>query len=157
MMRAKLNKEKMKQVIIVLFLMSFLLVSCSVNEHKNTDNDDNLFSKYGRKYNIDPELLWAIAKTESNFNPKAINTNSNGSTDIGLMQINTIHLEELKKFGITKDMLFLPEVSIDVGAYVLSRCIKRYGENWKAINCYNGRISRNNYIYKVINNLQQLQ
>ncbi len=147
----------MKKVIITLFLMAFLLISCSVNEHKDINNDDNLFSKYGKKYNIDPELLWAIAKTESNFNPKAININKNGSTDIGLMQINTIHLKELKKFGITKDMLFLPEVSVDVGAYVLSRCIKRYGENWKAINCYNGRIVRNNYIYKVINNLQQIQ
>src|ERR1035437_6382889 len=37
---------------------------------------DNLFMKYGSEYNIDPLLLKAQVKQESNFNPNAINKNS---------------------------------------------------------------------------------
>lgn len=41
-------------------------------------------------YGINVHLLYAIAKTESNLNPNAINKgNKNGSYDIGLMQINS--------------------------------------------------------------------
>lgn len=150
----------MKKVITlsILFLMATFLLTSDLFASKNVhDNSDNLFSKFGQKYGVAPELLWAIAKTESNFNPQAINSNTNGSTDIGLMQINTIHLEELNNLGISEEMLFIPEVNVDVGAYVLSRCIKKHGENWKAINCYNGRIKRNNYVYKVIKNLKKIK
>lgn len=124
-------------------------------KEKTYDEIENPFIKYGKKYNIAPELLWAIAKTESNFNPFSLNINKNGSTDFGLMQINSIHLVELEKFGIKQEDLYNPNVSIDVGAYVLFRCIKKHGENYKAINCYNGRVKNNPYASKVISNLQK--
>ena len=45
------------------------------------------------RYDIEPELLQAIAAVESGNRADAINTtNSNGTRDIGLMQINSIHL-----------------------------------------------------------------
>ena len=47
------------------------------------------FEEAGSQYGISPQLLWSIAKTESNFNPRAINRNSNGTYDYGLMQINS--------------------------------------------------------------------
>jgi hypothetical protein len=37
------------------------------------------------------QIAMAIAKAESGWNPTATNKNSNGSTDYGLMQINSIH------------------------------------------------------------------
>ena len=38
-----------------------------------------------------PDIMIAIAKAESGMNHKAVNMNRNGSTDIGLFQINSIH------------------------------------------------------------------
>lgn len=104
------------------------------------------FEEAGLKYGINPQLLWAIAKKENpKFNPKAIGKNKNGTIDIGLMQINSIHLPELATMGITKDDLFDPKTNIKVGALILSRCLKKHGENVKGITCYNGRIKNNPY------------
>ncbi|HGJ5884550.1 lytic transglycosylase domain-containing protein [Arsenophonus sp.] len=49
---------------------------------------------------IDPDLLRAIAWVESKYNPNAIGKNNN-SIDIGLMQINSQHINYLKSLGIT--------------------------------------------------------
>ena len=40
--------------------------------------------------------LWAIAMTESSIRPNIISTNTNGTADLGLFGINTIHKVELK-------------------------------------------------------------
>lgn len=40
-----------------------------------------------RYFDLDPRLLTAIAQVESGMDPEAINVNTNGSYDVGLMQI----------------------------------------------------------------------
>ncbi len=63
----------------------------------------------GERYGIEPELLQAIAIVESNGNTRAINKNRDGSMDVGLMQINSIHFDALRKFRISqKDLLTDP-------------------------------------------------
>lgn len=113
----------------------------------------NLFEKYGKIYNLPPQLLWGIAKQESGLDPIAVNKNSNGTYDLGLMQINSVHLRMLKTKGIDARDLFYPETNIAVGAYILSDCFKRYGQNWKGLTCYNGRIEGNDYAFKVLKNI----
>ncbi len=53
------------------------------------------FDDAGKKYGINPALLEGIARVESNLNPKAMNRNTNGTTDIGLMQINSWWLKSI--------------------------------------------------------------
>lgn len=118
-------------------------------------SQENLFIKYGKKYSIQPELLWAIAKQESNFNPNVINKNNNGSIDVGLMQINSVHFIYLETLGISKEDLLRPEINIDVGAKILFDCFKKYGNNYKSLNCYNGRIKNNSYYKKVISHIKE--
>ena len=52
------------------------------------------------RYNVSGDLLYAIARTESGLNPQAIGRNTNGSRDIGLMQINSAWLPTLASHGI---------------------------------------------------------
>ncbi|OPY60382.1 MAG: Transglycosylase SLT domain protein [Syntrophorhabdaceae bacterium PtaU1.Bin034] len=54
------------------------------------------FDEAGERYRISPQLLWAIAKTESNFSATAVNHNNNGSFDYGVMQINSSWYRELR-------------------------------------------------------------
>lgn len=118
------------------------------------------FEDAGRYYGVSPQLLWAIAKVESNFNPKAINRNKNGTYDIGLMQINSSWFPYLKKHGINPSLLWDPCYNAHVGAMVLRHCIDTYGYSWRAVDCYNkGKKARENsrYVWKVYKNLQQAQ
>ena len=110
------------------------------------------FEKASLTYNINPLLLWAIAKVESNFNPYALNKNKDGSYDIGIMQINTVHLKTLEKYGLfDKRYIWDPCYNIHVGAWILSKCIQRHGYTWEAIGCYNAVTpwKRKKYSYKV--------
>nr|WP_154743926.1 transglycosylase SLT domain-containing protein [Pseudomonas karstica] len=91
------------------------------------------------QYNIEPELLQAIAAVESGYRAEAMNaSNSNGTRDIGLMQINSIHLPRLLKEGITEQRLLdEPCLSVGVGASILAGFIKQFGYNWTAVGSYN--------------------
>ena len=113
------------------------------------------FEKYGNAYSIPPQLLWGVAKHESGLDPYAVNKNTNGTYDLGLMQINSIHLPMLRKKGIEAKALFNPETNIAVGAYILSDCFNRFGHNWKGLTCYNGRIEGNDYALKVMSKIKQ--
>ena len=114
---------------------------------------DELFEKYSTQYDVPKELLIAIAQTESGFDPWATNKNTNGTFDIGLMQINTVHLPKLRSIGLKAQDLYRPDVNIAFSAYILSTCFDKHGFNWRGLNCYNGRIANNPYFIKVLKNL----
>ncbi|SUH35414.1 Invasion protein IagB precursor [Salmonella enterica subsp. enterica] len=57
-------------------------------------------------FNIESELLYAIAQQESAMKPGAIGHNRDGSTDLGLMQINSFHMKRLKKMGLVKNSCY---------------------------------------------------
>ena len=97
------------------------------------------WEEVGQRYNINPYLLAAIAKTESNFNARAVRQNSNGSRDIGVMQINSIWLPTLARFGITEPQLYDPCINITVGAWILSQQQGRYGNTWEAVGAYHSK------------------
>lgn len=108
------------------------------------------FIEAGERFNVNPKLLQSIAKIESNFNSRAINTNTNGSQDIGIMQINTIHLPMLSTLGMSKSDLFNERLNINFGAYVLAKCFQKHGITLNGLNCYNGRLQNNPYALKVL-------
>lgn len=91
------------------------------------------------KYNIPVDLLYAIARVETSNRATLISKpNKNGSYDIGLMQINSMHLPRLAKKGITRqDLIQKPCVNLHVGAMILSEMIERHGYTWVAIGAYN--------------------
>ncbi|KAG8151707.1 lytic transglycosylase domain-containing protein [Burkholderia catarinensis] len=86
---------------------------------------------------VSVSLMRGIAQVESGMNPNAINTNTNGTVDIGLMQINSTWLPTLAREGITRESLFDPCTNAYVGAWILSQNIRQLGANWNAIGAYN--------------------
>jgi soluble lytic murein transglycosylase-like protein len=98
-------------------------------------------------HHVDLNLLRAIAKVESSFNPNATNRNKNGTGDTGLMQINDWWLPTLAKFGIKRDDLFDACTSAYVGAWILAHNIKKHGLTWRAVGAYNSPNAANQMIY----------
>jgi soluble lytic murein transglycosylase-like protein len=122
------------------------------------------FSEAGLKYKIDPLLLRAIAQVESSMNSQAINVNRDGSQDIGIMQINSSHLERLAKSGITREKLLADTcLAVMVGAEILAGFVKKFGYTWRAVGAYNaglgdGRDSlRKRYAIKVVSEYRRLK
>jgi soluble lytic murein transglycosylase-like protein len=104
------------------------------------------FEEAGLMYNISPQLLWSIAKVESNFNQTAINKNNDDSYDIGVMQINSFwkrHIPSDYWEKVKKD----PCVNVKVGAWILAQCIRDHGYSWQAVGCYNARSESKRVIY----------
>jgi len=116
------------------------------------------FQEAANKYDVDVDLLKAIAYVESGMNPRVTGTNKNGTTDFGLMQINSSTLEGLK---ISPAQAMEPCANVHIGAYVLARNIQKGGGNWKSVGSYNtGSGSkrddlRANYVRKVFTALQK--
>ena len=88
-------------------------------------------------HGVDSTLLHAIAKHESGMNPRAVNRNTNGTEDLGLMQINSSWLPKLERTGVTRARLFDACVNAYVGAWILASNFERYGHTWDAVGAYN--------------------
>ncbi len=112
------------------------------------------YSQASHMYRVDEGLLRSIAWVESHQNVNIVNTNANGTRDIGVMQINSSHLQELSKYSITEKELHDPCVNIKVGAWILANSIYKYGNTWRAVGAYNasavgGEQNRKIYAAKV--------
>lgn len=123
------------------------------------------FDEAGKVFDINPQLLKAIAYTESRLDPNAINSaNSNGTADYGLMQINSSWFKKLADFGVSESSVINePCVNVHVGAWILAQNMAQSGDGWLAVGAYNAgyRESRKNarerYIALVQKNLMELQ
>lgn len=72
------------------------------------------------KNDIDYAMFVALLKTESNFDSQLINYNSNGTTDSGLVQMNSVNVKRLSevikhKYDIDNVDLFNPYHSVLLG------------------------------------------
>ena len=99
-------------------------------------------------HDVEPPLLRAILVVESRLNPKAVNHNTNGTKDIGVAQINTVHLPMLKVHGIQEDQLLDGCVNTYVGAWLLSKQIARHGLNWFGVAAYHSTTREKNQRYQ---------
>lgn len=98
----------------------------------------NYVDKAAEDYDLDPALIYAVIRTESNFDPEA--ESSVGAC--GIMQMMPSSFEWLQeKRGVsgeyTTDDLFNPEICIDYGSYLLRYFYDFYGTEQCAVAAYN--------------------
>lgn len=93
------------------------------------------------KNNLDPVYVLAVIDKESNFKPNAININTDGSRDMGLMQINEGTLPYLAKalgYSATQETAFDPVKNIKMGCYYLGEHNQRFnGDLYLTATAYN--------------------
>ena len=99
-------------------------------------------------HRIDPRLLRAVLKVESDLRPWAFGRNANGTVDMGMAQINSIHLPELARHGIQSQHLFDPCVASYVAAWLLRKNIDRHGLTWRGVAAYHSLTPEHNQRYQ---------
>ncbi len=102
-------------------------------------------------------ILRAIAWQESHNRPDAVHENANGSSDFGLMQINSVHLTALSAYGITASTLKQACPNVYVAAWHLRRKMLRHGNTWEAVGAYHSETPtlRDHYSQSIIAILRQ--
>ena len=115
-----------------------------------------------QSFRLPIELLHAIAKTEGG-KTGTVSRNRNGSVDMGVMQVNSIHLSSAPhKFlsrGITAQQLINDDcVNIAAGASILRYEIDRAKDFWSGVASYHSKTPQfaSIYLEKVIRNLRAM-
>ncbi len=118
-------------IAVILLISIFTIYTIFPQKHKNTVN------KYCNEYGVDPNLVYALIKAESNFNEDAV---SNAGAK-GMMQLtDETFYYCLDKMNISaKDTdIFDPDINIRVGTWYLANMLTRYDANVQnAIAAYN--------------------
>ncbi|MFM0027502.1 lytic transglycosylase domain-containing protein [Paraburkholderia madseniana] len=100
-----------------------------------------------RFHHVNVVIVRAIAQQESGMRANAINTNNDGSEDIGLMQVNSSWLPKLRRYGITRESLFNGCVNAYVGTWIFASNVKQFGPTWKAVGAYNAVSANKQLVY----------
>jgi soluble lytic murein transglycosylase-like protein len=100
------------------------------------------------RHGVHQDLLTAILRVESGMRADPVRRNANGSIDVGIAQINSVHFAELKRHGIEWPHLLQPCVGIHVAAWHLKKQIVRLGNTWFAVGAYHSLTPRFNQLYQ---------
>lgn len=105
-------------------------------------------NKAAIQYHIPATIIISVLRMENGRIGDAI-PNKNGTFDYGPMQINSIWLKEIKKYGYTKEAIqYDPCANVAVGAWLLSRAIADDKTLWKGVGNYHSHTVDKNSAYR---------
>lgn len=141
-------KGKIKTAIIivlsaVLLFGVFAVAAKSVMQLVYPIKYSEYVEKYSAEFGVDKNLLYAVIKTESSFNPEAVSD----ADAAGLTQITPETLEWIKwKLGEedVEASLYDPETSIKYGAFLLGYLLDEFGNTDVAVAAYHAGRGRVN-------------
>lgn len=97
----------------------------------------DIVNKVSERYNIEPELIYAVIKNESDF----IKDVESGAGAKGLMQITSDTFDWLQLYrgnpGMDAEYLMNPEINIDYGVMFISILRRKYGDDTLVLSAYN--------------------
>jgi soluble lytic murein transglycosylase-like protein len=123
----------------------------------STGAQADCFDEAARYQKVNPLILRAIAWQESHNTPDALHKNENGSTDYGLMQINSVHLPKLAQYGISSETLMEPCKNVYIAAWHLRQKMNKYGNTWEAVGAYHSETPslRDRYARQIVDILRR--
>lgn len=101
------------------------------------------FDAAGKDAGIDPDLLRAIAWQESRLHYDIIGKNPVSGYGMGLMQIDSQHLNNMAHRGIDRDLL-VSDICTNIysGTLILAQAFNQWGATWEAVGAYNAGFAR---------------
>jgi soluble lytic murein transglycosylase-like protein len=110
-------------------------------------------SASAKHFKIHPKVIMAIISVEGG-RLGTMSKNSNDTYDMGIMQINTIHLPEIKRTFPAigwREMAYKPCINIGIGSWILKKRINEAGSLWKGVGNYHSKTPkyRSAYLKKI--------
>ena len=101
-------------------------------------------------HGVNHDILRAILRVESGLKPSTVARNDNGSIDVGIGQINSIHFKDLATYGISPSHLLDACVWTYVAAWNINKHIAANGNSMQAIARYNSATPYFNRRYQIL-------
>ena len=122
-------------VLILVSLLTFIAYNVILKKVLYNTAHEEIIYKYAEEYDVDPMLIFAIIKNESNFK-KEVTSNQNA---IGLMQLLETTAEEIaQKMKMENIDLTNEETNINIGTKYFSELMEKYSGNYMlALAAYN--------------------
>ena len=141
-------------LLIILILLGPLGMGNKIMKNMYSRKYENIVEIYSQKYQVDPNLIFAIIKAESNFNATAVS----GKGAKGLMQLMEDTAKDVCKKVDTKidtnkvgDKLLEADINIELGTKYISILLEKYNNIAIALTAYNAGIGTvDNWIEKGI-------
>ncbi len=151
MSEPSVKRTRTIKILVVAFALLLLLIAAyfifepSIDRALYPREYSELVERYAEQYGVPTNLVYAVIRTESNFDPNAVSS----AGAVGLMQImpSTFRWLSDDMFGerLEDAMLYDPETNIRYGVYYLRRLYDRY-DSWQtacaAYNAGNGTVDR---------------
>jgi len=100
-----------------------------------------------KTFHVPATMIVSVMKIENGWNGAAIK-NKNGTADLGVMQVNSSWLKQLKVYGITREGLqFDPCVNVHTATWILAKGLAK-GEGWQGIGNYHSATPIYNQRYR---------
>lgn len=113
-------------------------------------NNEQCVSSASTYHQVNPAVLRAILMVESGLNAWEVRRNNNGTLDVGMAGINSIHFQEIAKFGIAPEQLLDACVATYVAAWHLKKGMHKYGNTWFGIAAYHSATPYLNHRYQIM-------
>ncbi len=100
--------------------------------------------QYAKQYEIDPLLIYAIIKAESNFNPNA-KSSSDARGLMQLMENTAVELSnQISEEEVTAEELYDPKTNIELGTCYFANLLNQFQNIGVALAAYNAGMGRVN-------------
>lgn len=101
-------------------------------------------------HGVSAELLRAILQVETRMRPTTVVKNRNGSIDVGISGINSIHFRELSRWNIAPSDLLDACIGTYVGAWHLARTLENREYSWETVARYHSATPYFNRRYQIM-------
>ena len=138
----KKQRKKGRNLIVILVIVILLALFCvepikqQITRTIYKKEYSEYVTKYAEQYGVEENLIYALIKAESNFNPDAV-SHQNAKGLMQLMQSTAEDLAKKSKINLNNENILEPEVNIQLGTQYIASLLNKYDCVEVALAAYN--------------------
>ena len=138
----KKQRKKGRNLIVILVIVILLALFCQnpikqqITKSVYKKEYSEYVTKYAGQYGVEENLIYALIKAESNFNPDAV-SHQNAKGLMQLMQSTAEDLAKKSKIELNNENILDPEINIQLGTKYIASLLEKYSCVEVALAAYN--------------------